>query len=243
MPDPVTGFNRDPMVIDVLYGVQMWAHDMFVMEDPALGKTLMYVANWDAGLRVVDVTEPADPKEIGAWMDFPAGHAGNLHTVATEWIGDRRITVGSPEIGFAVVGGIPYLLGEEPTGMYVWDTTDLADIKLLSFWQNPIDPYAERGADPVFSDLGEGVTSSHNLQIENGRVYMAHYELGVWVIDISTPALQGAPSTMGYFVEPGMNTWDVVLNHGVVYLGDAARLHALHFPLDRLGTDGVTSRA
>lgn len=243
MPDPVTGFNRDPMVIDVLYGVQMWAHDMFVMEDPVENRTLMYAANWDAGLWIVDVTDPANPEELGGWNDFPDGHTGNLHTVATEWIGDRRITVGSPEIGFVVVGGIPYVLGEEPTGLYVWDTTDAGNIELLSFWQNPIDPYAERGADQPFQTLGERVTSSHNLQIENGRVYMAHYEFGVWVIDVSTPENQTDPKTLGYFMDPGMNTWDVVLNQGVIYLGDAQKLYALQFPWDLLGPSGTTSRA
>jgi hypothetical protein len=243
MPDPLTGFNRDPMVIDVLYGVQMWAHDMFVMEDPVDNKTLMYVANWDAGLRIVDVTDPSEPVELGGWMDFPDGHTGNLHTVATEWIDDRRITVGSPEVGFAVVGGIPYVLGTEPTGLYVWDTTDPSDIQLLSFWQNPIDPYAQRGADEPFATLGEGLTSSHNLQIEEGRVYMAHYELGVWIIDVSTPDNQTSPPTIGYFFEPGMNTWDVVVNQGVIYLGDAQAIYALHFPWDLKGPQGITSRA
>ncbi len=242
-PDPVDGFNRDPMVFDVFYGGQMWAHDMFVMDDPVDDTQLMYVANWDAGLRVVDISDPSNPQEVGGWNDFPEGHAGNLHTVTTEWIDDRRITVGSPEVGFAVVGGVPYLLGEEPTGMYVWDTTDLDDIQLLSYWQNPIDPHAQRGADEPFATMGEDLTSSHNLQIENGRVYMAHYEYGVWVIDVSTPDNQSDPETLGYFVEDGMNTWDVVLNSGLMYLGDAQTLHALNFVWDSMGEDGVTSRA
>lgn len=243
MPDPVTGYNRDPMVIDVLYGVQMWAHDMFVMYDSVDDASLMYVANWDAGLWVVDVSEPENPVELGGWNDFPDGHTGNLHTVATEWIGDTRITVGSPEVGFAVVGGVPYVLGEEPTGMYVWDTTDLSDIRLLSWWENPINPYAQRGADEPFATLGEELTSSHNLQIENGRVYMAHYEYGVWVIDVSTPENQTEPKTLGYFMEDGMNTWDVVLNNGVMYLGDAQQVYALNFLWDAMGEEGVTSRA
>lgn len=242
-PDPVTGFNRDPMVLDVLYGVQMWAHDMFVMEDPVDDKTLMYVSNWDAGLRIVDVTDAEDPVELGGWNDFPDGHTGNLHTAVTQWIGDRRITVGSPEVGFNVVGGIPYALGEEPTGAYVWDTTDPANIELLSFWQNPFDPHAGRGADQPFQTLGEDLTSSHNLQVEDGRVYMAHYEFGVFVIDVSTPENQSAPKTLGYFMEPGMNTWDVVLNQGSIFLGDAQKLYALQFPWDVTGEAGTTSRA
>jgi hypothetical protein len=45
----------------------------------------MYVAAWDAGLHVVDVTDPANPEELGAWSDWADDEAGNLHTVATEW--------------------------------------------------------------------------------------------------------------------------------------------------------------
>lgn len=240
-PAPVTDWNTNPNVLDAYYtGL---AHDMFVMDDPVDNKTLLYVANWDEGLRIVDISDPANPSEVGKWMDYPEGHAGNIHTVATEWVGDRRITVASPEVGFAVVGGTLYAQGTEFTGLYVFDTTDLANIKLLSTWTNPITPHAERGADEPFATMGEKITSSHNVQFENGRVYMAHYDLGVWVIDLSTPELLNAPTTLGYFLEDGMHTWDVVLHGGAMYLGDAKSVFALQFALDHVGIDGTNSRA
>lgn len=233
-PDLVTGFNRDPNVVDVLY--QGWAHDMFAMEDA--GRTLLYVANWDAGLRIVDVTDPEAPVEIGAWMDFPEGHAGNLHTVATEWIGDRRITVGSVEVGYAVVGGVPYALGAEPPVVYVWDTTDPAAIALLGTWQNPDGAPAGRDVVP-----GEVVTTTHNFQLEGGRVYLAHNALGVFVLDVSTPATQAAPATLAYYREDASDTWDVVLHEGSMLTSGAEGVLALHYPLDVVGERGVTSRA
>lgn len=239
----LTDWNRDPQVVDVYY--QGFAHDMFVMEDPVDNKTLMYVANWDAGLRIVDVTDPTKPTEVGKWMDYPDGHAGNLHTVSTDWIGDRRITVGSPEVGFSVVGGYHYAKGTEWTGVYVWDTTDPADIQLIGTWTHPDDrcAYAERGADEPFGTMGEGITSSHNLQFEDGRVYLAHYDCGAYVLDLSDDANLTAPQLLAYFTEDGMHTWDVIVHQGQMFLGDAKALFALHFVADTLGEDGVTSRA
>lgn len=234
-PDYVTDVNRNPDTFDVLY--QTYAHDMFVMDDPVTGQTLMYVSNWDAGLRIVDVTDPTDPVEVGAWNDYPDGHSGNLHTASTEWIGDRRITVGAVEVGFAVVGGVPYLTGEERPVLYVWDTTDPADIELLGTWENPDGLTAGR------SDLGEPLYSTHNLQLEDGIVYMAHYELGVWVLDVSTQEAQAAPEVLAYFDEDGMNTWDVIVQDGVVLTSGAVGIQALQAPWLPVGPDGLDSRA
>lgn len=235
----LTAFNRDPEVFDVLY--QGWAHDMFVMEDAVAHKTLMYVANWDAGLRIVDITDPSNPIEVGGWNDFPEGHEGNLHTVSTEWIGDRRITVGSVEVGFAVVGGYHYFTHTDRSIVYVWDTTNPLDIKLLGMWENPDHLPADRDQPPP---VGEGTESStHNFQLEDGRIYLAHYNLGVWVLDISTPALQAAPALLGYHFEPDDNVWDIVLNNGVLYSSGAAGVVALHYAPDAIGPDGIDSRA
>lgn len=234
--DLVTAFNRHPEVIDVLY--QGWAHDMFVTDEPD-GSTLMYVANWDAGLRIVDVTDPASPKELGGWNDFPSGHEGNLHTVSADWIGDRRIVVGSTEVGFLVVGGLQYLRGEDRSIVYVWDATDPADIQLLGTWENPQGLPAGRD-QPIF---GEEITSTHNLQLEDGRVYLAHYALGVFVLDVSTPDLQAAPATLAYSQDADTSVWDVVLSHGVTYASGTGGIRGLHFVTDVLGPEGIFSRA
>ena len=235
-PDLVFGFNRDPQVFDALY--QGWAHDMFPMSEPD-GTTLLYVANWDAGLRVVDVTDPASPQELGGWNDFPDGHEGNLHTVSTAWVGDRRITVGSVEVGFYVVGGYHYLMGTDANVVYVWDTTDPAAIELLGWWQNPVEPYS--GRDHQVFD--EDVSSTHNLQLEDGRVYLAHYAKGVYVLDVSTPQTQAEPAILAYYAEEGMDTWDVVLHRGVMFTSGGEGVLALHYLPDALGETGLSSRA
>jgi len=228
--------DRHPNRVGALYNTQGWLHDMFVMQEDD-GRLLMYVAAWDAGLHVVDVTDPESPEQLGTWSDFGDDEAGNLHTVATDWIGDRRITVGAVEVGFAVVGGTLYATGDETSVTYVWDTTDPENPELLGTWTNPVDPTSGRDYAPE-----EEISSTHNLQLEEGRVYQAHYDLGVWVIDVSTPDNQTEPETLGYHYTDEMNTWDVVLTDGVMYTSGNVGVKALTFALDEPGT-GLTSRA
>lgn len=233
--DLVTAFNRDPEVFDVLY--QGWAHDMVARNDPATGRTLMYVANWDAGLRIVDLADPSNPVELGGWNDFPEGHSGNLHTVSTDTIGGRSITVGSVEVGFAVVGGVHYATNTERSIVYVWDTTDPAGILLLGQWENPGGVPAER------AELDGAEGSTHNLQLEGGRLYLAHYNMGVFVLDVSTPDFQAGPPILGFHKEPGDTVWDVVLNDGVLYSAGTQGVIALHYMPDPVGEGGMDSSA
>ncbi len=231
-PNYVTDVDRHPDRLDAYY--QVYAHDMFAMTDNVTGQELMYVANWDAGLRIVDITDPHGIAELGAWNDWPEGHSGNLHTVATEWIGERRITVGAVEVGFAVVGGKPYALDEEKSVMYVWDTTDPAAIELLSVWENP------EGLSAGRSETGD-LRSTHNLQIEGGIVYLAHYGLGIVVLDLRTPELQAAPGMLG-FTNPG-SVWDVVLMDGAMLGSGGFGVTGYSFPLLELGNPALDSRA
>ena len=238
--DLVTAFNRDPQVFDILY--QGWAHDMMVMEDPVENKTIMYVANWDAGLRIVDLSDPSNPVELGGWNDFPDGHEGNLHTVSTQWIGDRRITAGSVEVGFAVVGGYHYAQGTDRSIVYIWDTTDPANIQLLASWENP--DGIPSGRDTLPSQAGGApITSTHNFQLEEGRIYLAHYAFGVWVLDVSTPENQTAPKLLGFHFEEGDSVWDVILSNGVLWSSGGAGVIPLHYAPDVIGPMGIDSRA
>jgi hypothetical protein len=224
-PDLVTGFNREPYVIDALY--QGWAHDMFLETEPD-GSVFMYVANWDAGLRIVDVTDPSKPVELGSWNDFGEGQSGNLHSVAADWIDGHRIVVGSCEVGFAVVGGVGYAQGAEPGLLYVWNATDPSAPELLGTWENPESIKAGGRPAPLFD---EPVRSTHNLQFEDGAVYLAHYGLGSFVLDVSTPETWAMPSMLGYYQEKGMDTWDIIVHHGLVWTSGTEGVLGFRFPL------------
>lgn len=233
--------NRDPNALGALYNPQAWLHDMNVETTPD-GRELMYVAAWDAGLHVVDVSEPSSPERLGTWNDFSDDESGNLHTVATSWIGDRRITIGAVEIGFLVVGGQHWVTDSEKSVLYVWDTTDPESPELLGKWTNPVDSTSGRNAFVAGEMPGEELTSTHNVQLVNGRAYVAHYGLGVWVVDLSTEANQTDPSAIAYHHTDEMSTWDVVLNDGVVYTSGDVGVKGLSFPLEPIGPNGTTTQ-
>lgn len=234
-PDIVTAYNRDPEVFDAYY--QGWTHDMVALDDPSTGRTLLYTASWDAGLRIVDIDDPEDPVELGGWNDFPEGHEGNIHTVSSEWIGGRSITVGAVEVGFALVGGTHYATNTDRSIVYVWDTTDPGNPVLLGTWENPDGQPADR------AELDGGEGSTHNLQLEGGRIYLAHYNMGVFVLDVSTPDAQAGPSLLAYHKEPSDTVWDVVLSDGILYSAGSQGVIALHYLPDETGAAGIDSNA
>lgn len=234
--------DRTPSSIDGYYNARAWLHDMFVREEPD-GSTVMYVAAWDAGLHVVNLDDPENPERVGTWNDFDGEESGNLHTVVTETIGDRRITVGSVEVGFAVVGGTEWVQGDEANAVYVWDTTDPSEPELVTRWTNPVDETAGRTTLATGPLPGENLTSPHNIQLEDGRLYLAHYELGVWVLDLTTEENRTDPPVLAYRDTSEMNVWDVVLQDGVVYTSGSSGVRALDFPLEAIGPGGTTSRA
>ncbi len=53
------------------------AHDLTLLIHPATHHVLLYVAYWDSGFRIVDVTDPAHPREIGK-RDYTPGPGSAL---------------------------------------------------------------------------------------------------------------------------------------------------------------------
>ncbi|HEX2022147.1 MAG TPA: hypothetical protein VHH36_05500, partial [Candidatus Thermoplasmatota archaeon] len=73
-------------------------HDMFVMDDPLLGKPLLYAANGPGGFVVWDVSEPARPRQVAEWNipDRPDGKY-YVHTGHVAIVEGRRIAVVTSE--------------------------------------------------------------------------------------------------------------------------------------------------
>ena len=212
-------------------------HDMTIQDDAASGKTLMYVSYWDLGLRIVDVSDPAKPAEVGAWAgDGAERYAGNLHTaMAYEAPDGKRYVYVIPEL----------FTGDSVAALFVLDATDLAAPRLVGEWAPP-------GEHP-----NDGIRfSTHNFQIVGERLYLAFYHGGVWVLDLSGERAAN-PQTLGYYLphetvetwQPreqtnAPNVWDVVLKDGHLYATDIdAGLYVLHYEGDALGDPAVTSFA
>ena len=202
--------------------------DMTYELDPLTNTPTLYVSFWNLGMRVLDVSQPAAPLEMGSWAGEDGQKwRGNLHTTQVAKLQDRRIIVTIPE-------------DSTPPAMFVLDATDLNDPKLLSEWS----------ALPDFQ--GEDATFSlHNFHILDGRVYIAMGHGGVWCIDISTPELQASPNPIGSYLPhaPAADGhpyqgyyWDSVLWHGYWLTAEAnGGFYVLHMRGDPAGDANFTS--
>lgn len=209
--------------------------DMTYQPDPITGNPTLFVSFWNLGLRIVDVSIPAAPLEIGFWDGLgAAGYRGNFHTAMAFAVNGTRVAIAIPE-------------GPDPPAMFVLDATDIASPTLLSEWT----------ALPSFTD-SEGASqagsfSLHNFQIVDGKVYIAMGHGGIWVIDVSTPEKLRAPEPVGSYYphQPRRDNetysiypWDVVVKDG--YMLDAegnTGLYILHFRGDPAGDETYDSFA
>jgi len=156
--------------------VRTFVHDMWIEEHPLTKSMLMWIAYWDGGVVIVDVTDPSKPREIAAWREFDAALYGNIHFARPiGMIGERHISYAAPEYSSAEHAGEAYIL----------DTTDPAAPQLLAKWTLPGDPVND----------GNYRFSPHNFDPLGSRIVYAHYHGGVWVLDLAEPE---SPVVKGY---------------------------------------------
>jgi hypothetical protein len=212
----------------ILTGGPIGPHDVTVLVDETLQKPVLYVANGFEGWLAFDVSDPTKPKELGGMINLDPAQ-GYLHTIQAEKIGDRRIVTTISEVGV--------------NALKVWDATDFSKPVLLAEWQ----------ADPTHPTLPQ-----HNLQLLHGRLYMAHYGMGVFAFDLtklgSTPYLGTLDlKPVAHFQPPRpesgidpvafTNVWDVNVKDGVLFVSDENEgVHALGFGCIAPGDVTQTSR-
>ncbi|WP_338872135.1 hypothetical protein [Myxococcus stipitatus] len=137
--------------------LKSFPHETTVFEDK------LYVNHWRAGLLVLDPTDPANVKQVGAYK-YP-GASSHFARVG-------RIN-----------GNLTAFEGGEGWGAHlrVLDLSDAKSPRLIGEYK-----------------LSPEV-SIHNMELVGGRLYVAHYQHGVRVLDVSGPA---KPQEFAYF-----NTW------------------------------------
>jgi len=120
------------------------------------GREICFVSN-ETALRVVDVTDKANPVPISA-----ASYPGMAY-VHQGWLTeDQRY--------FYLDDELDELVGEtERTRTFIWDVSELDDPVMVGHFDGP-----------------DGATD-HNLYVKGDRMYQANYQAGMRVIDISDP--------------------------------------------------------
>lgn len=196
-------------------------HDTSVAMHPD-GRPLLLVAYWDKGVRILDFSDPAQLTELSGYTDYTPSDFGNIHQVKAfpELIDGRHVTVAEPEIIDA---------GDETGQMTFIDTTDPEAPTKISHWTLPSEELFVRSLD----------FSPHNFDLWDGKVALAHYHAGVWVIDVSDAENLEDPKHVAYYI-PSMprddapkitpNAWSAFWRDGHIYATDeSSGLHILEY--------------
>ena len=124
--------------VETTCGGSLFNHDNVFHVHPITGQKLLYISYWDAGLRIVDVSNPpdvADPlglswpqdNEVGRWLGCPSaddgwyGSEGGGHADMTpeEWAGSSGALLGNGWIHYAIpydhliCNGISHMVAQE----------------------------------------------------------------------------------------------------------------------------------
>jgi hypothetical protein len=203
LTDDFPGFG--PALTNVL-------HDVYVQDD------YLYMAFWDAGVVVADVSDKSDPQLVAQFGDVetadkPAdfstvegfvdfyqrylGSPGNAHYVQPSPDGDHVYVGAETFPGETTIGGITVDVPGVYGGIDVWDVTDYSDPEKVATIEAPDVPGAFR--------------TSHNFEVTNNRLYSSWYEGGVRVHDVTDPS---NPEERYAYQEDGIQFWTAVRERG-----------------------------
>jgi hypothetical protein len=166
--------------------------DGWIQRHPVTNQLLAYLANWNGGIRVVELQGPGQIEEVGRWNDWrpDAGETmvGNWHTVRparTAWEGNHYTFVGQE------VGNRP---AERPTGQILMlDTTDPANPEPVARWTFP--------ADVVWEKSLQFTTHYVDLHEPTRRLFVTAAHGGLWAVDVDpSTARDGQLDSLGVFL-------------------------------------------
>jgi PKD repeat protein len=177
--------------------------------DVAVSGTYAYVADNSSGLRVIDISDPANPTEVG-FYDTP-GYANGVAVSGTyAYVADsnglRVIDISDPahptEVGYydtsaanvAVSGTYAYVAAA--AGLRVIDVSDPANPTEVGFYDTPGNAYG--------------------VAVSGRYAYVADWGSGLRVIDISDPA---HPTEVGFYDTPG-SAYGVAISGSYAYVAD-----------------------
>ncbi|WP_137283896.1 LVIVD repeat-containing protein [Halorussus salinisoli] len=159
----------------------LWTvHDVWVQDGRA------YLAYWDAGTYIVDVSDPSDPSLVSR---IGGQSLETLRSVQDEQARTESIRLpGNAHYAMANDDGTLLGVNQEaweasgqgsPGAVELWDISNAENPTRLSTVEAPPSP------DPT---IGGTWTTSHNFDIVDGRLYSSWYQGGVKIHDISDPA-------------------------------------------------------
>jgi hypothetical protein len=171
--------------------------DVAIAKHPGDQRTYAYVADWEGGVLVVDLSNPQVPTLVSSWVPphalgvNPNGDGPCYPTAIHEvlpapamWDGKHYLFAGQECPGKTDT--------KTPGGsVFVLDDTTPSQLKLVGSWHLPEDT----GVWTVAYQA-----SPHYLALVNRTLFISDYHAGIWAADVSTPELLKAPPSIGVYL-------------------------------------------
>lgn len=238
------------------YGLN-YAHEGFIQRHPRSGRVLDYVSYWDSGLRIVDVSDPRAPVEVGS-LDYNIFTNGlrSAHYAAPTPSGDWVYL--EDEIGYVRAGGVHIL---NTSGC---DGTAYCTPVIVGGWDLPGRDVQTASIHKFFHHLNVNGSSipitdrsfiydAHNLDRRGeNTLLVANYGMGIRMIDTSDKT---APFETAFYLPNSNMSVACKMDCGIVgrqtwgsYFGSDGLIYASDFTLgffivDPAGRTGATGAA
>ena len=165
-------------------------HDLYVQDD------VLYVAHWDAGTWLVDVSDPANPEYINRFGEYDAEDLVDApYQETTTLPGNSHYVAVNEDASVLASGAEAWDVNEDDSdpgqgGIDLWDVSDPQNPEKLAFVAPPPTPDGTR--DGTW-------TTSHNFEFHGDRLYTSWYQGGVKIHDVSDPA---NPEELAWWRQP-----------------------------------------
>lgn len=151
-------------------GGETYVHDVVVQDDPRFGTPVAYLANWNAGMRLLDVSDPEDIEELGVFEQDRAHHTVPAPTLQN---GKRVFVVGHENPSSHEDLG--HVRNDGESGHYYLIDADPIDDVLAGDREDPVylgcsSTLREAGVDPASR-------AAFETYEDNGRT-----ELDYWIL-------------------------------------------------------------
>ena len=175
--------------------------------------SLAYVADVNSGLRIIDVSSPSSPVEVG-FYDTP-GYARDVYVQSgLAYVADgslRIIDVSVPsspsEVGFYNTPG--GALGVYVQGSLAYVADYQSGLRIID---------VSVPSSPVEVGFYDTPGSAEGVYVQGGFAYVADSSSGLRIIDVNVPS---SPTEVGFYDTPG-SAGDVYVQSGLAYVADGS---------------------
>lgn len=183
------------------------AYDVFVAGNYA------YVADGAAGLRIVDISNPASPNLVGTY-DSPGTAYGVFVSGNYAYLADsnsvRIVDISTPATPNAVGN---FATTNSCKGVYVSGNYVYAADGTTGVWIYDI----SNPASPVYKSVYNSSGTAKNVTVLNNTAYIADYTGGLKIVDVTTPT---SPTLLGSYTDDTPHYIDISVSGNYAYMVD-----------------------